>query len=115
MSLLFEINMIKTHQRHKTYFIGFVASSVDGKISLTEKTLPNWTSKEDKNFLEQKLAKFDAVVVGRNTYCAAANRLRKRNTFVLSSRTEKIRKQGSVTFINPQKTDLKELLSKYKK
>ena len=100
--------------RRKTRFVAFVASSVDGRISLTEKTLPPWTSKEDWRFFQHSLARADAVVVGRNTYRAAARRLRKRNTFVVSSRLRAMTRRGNVTFINPANVDLTSSLAKYK-
>lgn len=100
--------------RHKTRFVAFVATTVDGRISLSEKTLPRWTSKEDWRFLERSLSRVDAVVVGRNTYRAAAKRLRKRETFVLSSRLRMMARRGSVTFVNPANVDLTSLLAKYK-
>jgi dihydrofolate reductase len=100
--------------KFKTKFIAFAAISVDGKISLKAKTPPNWTSPEDWNFLQKSLTKIDAVVVGRNTYQAAARRLRKRNTFVLSTQIKKIQRRGSVTFINPAHMNLRSILSAYK-
>lgn len=104
----------KLESSHKTRFVAFVASSVDGRISLAEKTMPDWTSKEDWRFFQNSLSRVDAVVVGTNTYQAAAARLRKRNTFVFSDRVNGLRRRGSVTFINPASVDLTELLSHYK-
>jgi len=100
--------------RRKTRFVAFVVASIDGRISLSEKTLPRWASKEDWRFFQHSLSRADAVVVGRNTYAAAARRLRKRNTFVLSSRPATTVHRGGVTFINPAKVDLKSLFEKYK-
>ncbi len=100
--------------QHKTRFVAFVVASVDGRISLTSKTVPRWTSKEDWQFFQDNLARVDAVVVGRNTYAAASTRLRKRNTFVLTSRPATLRRRGSVTFVNPSHVDLADLLAKYK-
>lgn len=101
-------------QRRKTRYIAFVAASVDGRISLTEKKLPDWTSKEDWDFFQDALSRADAVVVGRNTYQAATERLRKRNTFVFSSRLKTLRRKGSVTFVNPVHVSIAELLGIYK-
>lgn len=100
--------------KSKTKFIGFVAISVDGKISLKAKIPPDWTSPEDWDFLQKSLAKMDAVIVGRNTYQAAAQRLRKRNAFVLSTQIKKPQRRGSVTFINPQNANLRDILKTYK-
>ncbi|PJC66849.1 MAG: hypothetical protein CO016_04260 [Candidatus Yonathbacteria bacterium CG_4_8_14_3_um_filter_46_25] len=100
--------------RSKTRFVAFVAASIDGQISLFEKTLPRWTSKEDWRFIQSSLSRIDAVVVGRNTYVAATKRLRKRNTFVLSSRPKMFTRRGNVTFVNPVNVDLASMLAKYK-
>lgn len=98
----------------KTRFVAFVAASADGRISLTKRTLPDWTSKEDWRFFQNSLSQVDAVIVGRNTYQAAAARLRQRNTFVLSSRLKRVRRRGTVTFVNPNQVDLAELFRQYK-
>ncbi|MEK7537866.1 MAG: dihydrofolate reductase [Patescibacteria group bacterium] len=104
----------KREPSRRTRFVAFVAASADGRISLTKKTLPDWTSKEDWRFFQNSLAHIDAVIVGRNTYQAAATRLRKRSTFVLSSRLKTVRHRGTVTFVNPAQVDLAELLRPYK-
>ena len=101
-------------RQHETRFVAYVATSVDGRISLSKRTPPRWTSREDWKFLERALARVNAVVVGRNTYVAAAKRLRKRDTFVLSSRPTRMVRRGNVTFVNPTKVDLASLLAKYK-
>lgn len=106
--------MKKQNSRHKTKYIAFVASSIDGRISLSKKGLPHWTSPEDKKFFHQSLARFDAVIVGRNTYESAAKQLRARNTFVISSRPKTLTRRGTVTFVNPKNVDLQKLLEKYK-
>jgi len=101
-------------RRFKTRFAAFVAGSVDGRISLEKRARPDWTSKEDWNFLQNSLKRFDAVVVGRNTYLAAKANLKKRNTYVLSRTLSSLKKEGSVTFVNPQKTDLRKLLAAHR-
>lgn len=100
---------------HRPRFIAFVAASIDGRISLSSKRLPDWTSKEDWDFFQKSLTRFDAVVVGRNTYEAAAERLRNRNTFVLSHRPRTLLRRGMVTFVNPVAVGLGELLTGYKR
>ena len=60
------------------------------------------------------LSRIDAVVVGRNTYESVAERLRKRNTFVLSRRPKTLVRRGTVTFVNPAKVNLPKLLEGYK-
>ena len=98
----------------KTNFTAFVAGSVDGRISLKKRARPDWTSTEDWNFLQNSLKRFDAVVVGRNTYLAAKTNLKRRNTYVLSRKLSSLKKDGSVTFVNPQKTDLRKLFAVHK-
>lgn len=105
------------HQKHlqpRPRYIAFIAASVDGRISLSRNTLPHWTSKEDWQFCQKSLSRSDAVVVGRNTYQAAAERMRKRNTFVLSSRPKTVTRRGTVTFVNPVSVNLAKLLEGYK-
>lgn len=98
----------------KPRYIAFAAASLDGRISLTNKTIPRWTSKEDWQFFQKSLARVDAVVVGRNTYQAAKERLRRRNTFVLSNRPKTLARRGTVSFVNPANVNLAKLLKKYK-
>lgn len=97
------------HPERRARYVAFVAASVDGKISLFRKRPPRWTSREDWQFFQKSLSRFDAVVVGRNTYEAAADRLRKRNTFVLSSHLKTLTRRGTVTFVNPAKASLPKL------
>jgi dihydrofolate reductase len=95
-------------------FTAFVAASVDGRISLDPKKSPDWTSREDWKFFHTALSKFEAVVVGRNTFEAARKSLEKRMTYVLSSREATRRQEGSVTFVNPLHVNLKKVFGKYK-
>ena len=104
----------KTLKKNKTRFVALAAASADGRISLAKKTRPDWTSREDWDFFQNSLSRFDAVLVGRNTYKVAASRLRKRRTFVISSRPAKIIRRGSVSFINPAVISLEDVLSEFK-
>ncbi|HZX75043.1 MAG TPA: dihydrofolate reductase family protein [Cyclobacteriaceae bacterium] len=99
-------------KQHKTKFVAYVATSVDGRISLSKTKAPDWTSKEDWKFFQSKLKNVDAVIAGHNTYIAAQSHLMKRTTYVFSH-TPKLQK-GSVTFINPAKIQLKKYFEKYK-
>ena len=106
--------MNKQHLQTKPRYIAFVAVSIDGRISLSSNHPPEWTSKEDWEFFQKSLSRIEAVVVGRNTYQSVAERLRKRNTFVLSSRPKTLTRRGTVTFVNPAKVHLPKLLERYK-
>jgi dihydrofolate reductase len=101
----------------KIKYIGYVASSIDGRIAKNKHSLVDWTSKEDWNFFQEALSQADAVVVGRNTYKTAENRLKKRNTIVFTSKVDKPKVQGSIVFFNPNKSNLKKFLQNknYKK
>lgn len=103
----------KSIRARKCHFTAYVAASIDGRISLTKKRPPDWTSTEDWKFFQKKLAGADAVVVGKNTYRAAKKRLDKRVTFVLSSTVKTPAQKGAVTFVNPAHTNLKKLFSRY--
>ena len=106
--------MNKQHLQHRPRYIAFVAASVDGRISLSSKHPPEWTSKEDWEFFQKSLSYIDAIIVGRNTYESVAERLRKRNTFVLSRRPKTLTRRGTITFVNPEKVNLQKLLEGYK-
>lgn len=101
--------------RPKARFSAYVAASIDGRISLTARKRPDWTSAEDWKFFQRKLAEADAVVVGRNTYETAKARLKKRNTYVLSSKVKAPVRRGTVTFLNPATADIAKILSGYKR
>ncbi|MFA6024459.1 MAG: dihydrofolate reductase [Candidatus Gracilibacteria bacterium] len=98
----------------KPRFIAFVAASVDGRISLHAKKRPDWTSPEDWEFFQKSLAKMDAVLVGRNTYEAAKDRLKNRNTVVFSRKVKTLKRYGSVCFVNPTTIDLRNIFEGYK-
>jgi len=104
---------MKLQKISKPYYVGFVVASIDGRISLMKKTPPDWTSREDWHFFQEMLAKADAVVVGRHSYAAVADRLRKRNTYVLSRRLKGRYRRGTVTFVNPNCVNMQELLQQY--
>ncbi len=105
---------MKKHPTHTPRYLAFVATSIDGRISVAKTHPPDWTSKEDWLFFQKALSRVDAVVVGRNTYTSVAERLSKRNTFVLSSRPKKICRRGTVTFVNPVTVPLAPLFARYK-
>ncbi len=86
---------------HKINYIAYVASSIDGRIAKSNQSGTDWTSKEDWNFFQKSISKFDAVVVGHNTYKVAENWLKKRRTIVFTSRYSFLKSIDSVTFLNP--------------
>lgn len=92
-------------------FVGYAGISADGRISLNKRSRQRWLCEEDWVFFQAELARADAVVCGRDTYLAAASRLRKRNTYVLSSRPKTTTRRGSVTFVNPATIELAPLFA----
>ncbi len=102
---------------NKIKYTAYIAVSIDGRISKNSLSPIDWTSREDWNFFQNALTKMNAVIVGRNTFKVFENRLRSRNTIVLTSRIIYLKAEGTVTFFNPKKSDLKKFLQNknYKK
>jgi len=109
------MQLLPKRKQHKTRYIALAASTIDGRISLDTNAMPDWTSPEDWNFFQSKLAGVDAVVAGMSTYAAAKEHIQKRVAYVLTSRVTEIKVEGTVTFVNPNVTDLGSLLSGFKK
>ena len=95
--------MSKKSNASKISYVAYVAATVDGRISKENKSKIDWTSKEDWNFFQSSLKKFDALVVGTNTYLMAKKNLDRRNTIVFTSKADKLTSKGSVAFLNPKK------------
>jgi dihydrofolate reductase len=104
---------LKKQQQHKTRYIALAAVTADGRISLDTSAMPDWTSPEDWKFFQSKLSTVDVVVAGSTTYEAAKKHISKRVAYVLTSTVSEPRTEGSVTFVNPDVTDLAALLGKY--
>src|SRR6266404_1536106 len=98
-------------------YIAIAAVTIDGKIAKTNQHMSDWTSKEDKDFLHAMLDKCDVVIVGNNTYKTAIKPLSKRNCIVFSrSANQRISESANLLYCNPDKMDLKKIISdrKYK-
>jgi len=110
------MNRINKPTHHKTRYVAYVATSIDGRIAKNSHSGTDWTSMEDWKFFQKSLEKIDAVIVGHNTYKLAEARLKKRNTIVLTSKVQKPKIENSVIFFNPNKSGLKKFLQtkKYK-
>ena len=99
-------------------FIAIAAITIDGKIAKGPKHMSDWTSPEDKTFMRALLSKCDVVIVGNNTYKTAIKPLSKRNCIVFTGSVSKpVQKSDNLLYINPEKTDIRKLVSKlgYKK
>ena len=104
----------------KPKYIAIAAMTLDGKIARHKNHMSNWTSKEDKVFMHALLDKCDAIIVGNNTYKTAIKPLSKRNCIVLTHSKvlppmgEGVPRSGTdegfLTYINPQKSDIKKLI-----
>lgn len=100
----------------KTRYIGYVATSIDGKIARSSKSGIDWTSKEDSDFYQNSIKGMDLLVVGHNTYKLAGRRNWKR-AVVLTSKANLQKANDQITFLNPNKSDLKKYIESknYKK
>ena len=94
--------------RKKILYVAYIASSIDGRIAKHSLDNLSWTSTEDWQFLQNSLKKFDAVIVGHNTYRVAKKNLDKRNAIVLTNK--KLKSFGSVKFLKPEKHSIKRYL-----
>lgn len=99
----------------KTQYIAYVVISLDGVIASDKKHMPDWTSKEDWQFLQKSLKAHDAFVMGRNTFEATAELKRRPNTFVLTSGRSIDKPSKNIKFINPSETNLKQVLGGFRK
>ena len=94
--------------------IAIAAVTLDGRIAAHEKHFSDWTSAEDKDVMRKLLDGSDVVLVGHNTYKTAIQPLSKRSCIVLTSSVTEVKKESDlVTYINPQYSDLKKILSEY--
>lgn len=98
-------------------YTAYVATSIDGRIAKSGQSGTGWTSLEDWNFFQKSLTKMEVVVVGHNTYELAEDKLKRRNSIVLTSKVNKFKIEGKTVFFNPQKSSLKKFLESknYKK
>src|SRR3989344_7779493 len=100
-------------------YIAIAAITLDGKIAKNTHHMSDWTSKEDKIFMRAFLDKCDVVIVGNNTYKTAIKPLSKRNCIVFSKSsnppshkaTEGLR-SSNLTYVDPNKTNVKKLITK---
>jgi dihydrofolate reductase len=110
---------------NKVKYIAIAAVTIDGKIAAHKNHMSDWTSKEDKTFMRALLDKCDVVIVGNNTYRTAIKPLSKRNCIVFSKSEGRMNRKpasarasrdGSehLMYINPAKTDVKNLIAKLK-
>lgn len=94
---------------NKIKYTAFVATSIDGKIARSGQSGIDWTSKEDSDFYQKSLTKFDVVIVGSNTYKLASRRNWK-SSIVLTSKVNSLPKESKTIFLNPAKTNIKKLI-----
>jgi dihydrofolate reductase len=99
----------------KTKIIAVAATTLDGRIAAYPGHFSDWTSLEDKDLLHGILDQSDLVVVGHNTYKTAIGPLAKRNCLVFSRSLQGIEQRNEkLTFCNPEKINMHQLLNKYK-
>lgn len=94
-------------------FIAIAAITLDGKIAKDDQHLSTeWTSQEDKIAFRILLKECDVVLIGNKTFQTAREPLSKRNCIVLTRSVENVKKENDLlTFINTEKTDLKQFIA----
>lgn len=104
-------------QLAKIKYTAYVAASIDGRIAKDSLSSVDWTSQEDWDFFQNVLKKTEAVVVGHHTFKVSEDRLKWRNTIVLTSKVDKIKIKNKTVFLNPEKYSLEKFLhsQNYKK
>jgi len=109
-------NQKQKKQSVQIKYTAYLATSIDGRIAKNSLSGVDWTSNEDWSFFQNVLKKANVVIVGHNTYKVSEDRLIWRNTIVLTSKISHLKTKGTVTFFNPNKSDLKSFLKskKYK-
>ncbi len=104
---------------NKIKYTLIAAVTLDGKIAKNSSHFTDWTSKEDKKFMQKELNKSDVIIVGNNTFQTAKKPLSKRNCIVLNHKIKekKENQTKNLIFINPEKTEIKKIITKnnYKK
>lgn len=96
----------------KPKYIAIAAMTLDGKIAKDDKHLStDWTSEEDKIAFRKLLKECDVVLIGKKTWETAKEPLSKRSCIVLTRSVESIKKENDLlTFVNTEKTNLKQFL-----
>lgn len=99
----------------KPNFYAVAVVTLDGKIAKSSDHNVDWSSPEDKQFLNKKISQSDVIIVGKNTYDVAKKALSpekftSRNYIIItrSVETTEEKKPGRL-FVNPQNVDLRKL------
>lgn len=93
--------------------------TIDGKIAKNSRHNVNWSSVEDKKFLNKKIAEHDVIIVGRTTFNVAKKALTKkefatRNYFVITrSIKTTLRLNDQVLYVNPEGVDIRKLINDF--
>lgn len=102
----------------KITFTSVAVVTIDGKIAKNTQHNVDWSSKEDKAFLNKMIKKHDVIIVGRNTFNVAKKALTKkefltRNYIVFTRNVKTITKESEqVTLCNPDKVNIKKVIAK---
>ncbi len=95
--------------------IAIAVMTLDGKIARHRHHFTDWSSKEDKQFLHDFLAKADVIIIGHNTHEIATKELGKYNRIVLTTSVATTeRKNDTLLLCNPETVDIEESLDPYK-
>jgi len=90
--------------------IAVFASTVNGKISLSNEDRTEWTSKEDKSYFKSLTSKIGVVIMGRKTYDAIGKALAGRLNIVLTRTPDNFEGSENLVFTSSTPDEiLKEL------
>ena len=95
-----------------------VVTTIDGKIAKHSNHNVNWSSREDKKFLHQKIKESDVIIIGRKTFEVARTTLTKkefltRNYIVLTRSVKTTKRQNPQTiFLNPNSVRIDQFINK---
>lgn len=70
--------------RGKLTFTLIATLSLDGRITRGNREGSGWTSKEDKQWLQKELARYDALIMGRKTFDTISRPLVPRNRIIFT-------------------------------
>lgn len=100
----------------KLNFYAVAVITVDGKIARDSSHMADWSSKEDKDFLYEKMSESDVIILGNNTYKIAKDKLteRKRNCIVFTNSIDKTKKENELLlYVNPNNVDILNLMNEH--
>ncbi|MBN2219377.1 MAG: dihydrofolate reductase [Kosmotogaceae bacterium] len=92
--------------------IAVFASTLNGKISLSEDDKTEWTSREDKSYFKSLTSRIGTVIMGRKTHEAIGRALPDRLNIVLTKNPNSYRPSANLIFTSSSPEELLEDLER---